>query len=359
MTDIDWELLVRYRGRECTPDERERFERWLAADPEHRQVYDAIVLAADRLGRRLEAREAGQRRTVPAPGLDSASPGGRDAFATPRPRRFGAAAPRAPRVMTERAWGRRRVAVALAASVAAVAAGVHAWRGAAYFDATAGNRRSDVQQVVTTARGQRATLRLADGTRVVLAPASTLRYANDFGVGGREVALDGEAYFDVVHDETRPFLVRAGNAVAEDRGTRFVVRAYGAQRHVDVAVASGVVALRSSRAAAGEASVLTRGQLGRLTADGRAVVTAAADIDAYVGWTQGRLVFHDTPLAEAAEELSRWYDVDVRLASPALAAAPLTATLQDEPASEVLALIAATLNLKLTREGHVFTLGPK
>lgn len=358
MTDIDWELLVRYRGRECTPEERERFERWLAADAKHRQAYDAIVLGADRLGRRLETTaEGAAREGEPRPSLrlEPASAGGRDATAPPRPRRFVGGASRGRGVTLERAR-RRRTAVALAASVAAVAAGMYAWRGGVHSGAGVA---SEARQVVTTARGQRATLRLADGTRVVLGPASTLRYAKELGAGVREVALEGEAYFDVVHDERRPFRVRAGDAVAEDRGTQFVVRAYAARSHVDVAVASGVVALRSSGARAGEESVLTRGQLGRLAAGGEAAVVSGADIDAYVGWAEGRLVFRDTPLAEAAEELGRWYDVDVRLASPALGAVPLTATLRDEPASEVLSLIAATLKLTLARDGRVYTLGPK
>src|SRR5256885_1096045 len=56
-----------------------------------------------------------------------------------------------------------------------------------------------------TAVRERSELRLPDGTRVRLAPASKLRVATDFGVERRDVYLDGEAYFEVVHDEMRPF----------------------------------------------------------------------------------------------------------------------------------------------------------
>jgi transmembrane sensor len=76
----------------------------------------------------------------------------------------------------------------------------------------------------TTAVAQRAEVRLIDGTRVMMAPGTTLRVAADFGSQRRDVWLEGEAFFDVVHDRTRPFTVRAGSVSAHDLGTAFAVR---------------------------------------------------------------------------------------------------------------------------------------
>lgn len=55
MTDVDWELVFRYFGSECSPAERERFERWLAADPGHRRIVDAAIATAGRTSRTLTA----------------------------------------------------------------------------------------------------------------------------------------------------------------------------------------------------------------------------------------------------------------------------------------------------------------
>src|SRR3982751_821192 len=98
------------------------------------------------------------------------------------------------------------------------------------------SRRAPRRHDVVAAVAQQTRVTLGDGTRVVLNAGSRLSYADDFGRGTRDVVLDGEGYFDVVHDASRPFRVLARGSVAQDVGTRFVVRAYPEQRAVDVVV---------------------------------------------------------------------------------------------------------------------------
>ncbi len=74
--------------------------------------------------------------------------------------------------------------------------------------------------------------------------ASTLRYLAGFTDGPRQVSLDGEAYFDVVYEQDRPFIVRAGALVATDLGTQFTVRAYPEDAGARVVVREGRVAFR-------------------------------------------------------------------------------------------------------------------
>src|SRR5262249_19827673 len=78
----------------------------------------------------------------------------------------------------------------------------------------------------STQRGQRAEIRLNDGTRVILAAESRIVVPPDFDSTARLVTLTGQASFDVVHNAARPFIVRAGAALIRDIGTRFDVRAY-------------------------------------------------------------------------------------------------------------------------------------
>src|SRR5216110_3291512 len=78
-----------------------------------------------------------------------------------------------------------------------------------------------------------------------------------------------------------------------------------------------------------------------------------------LAWTDGRLVFLDTPLAEVASRLARWYDVEVTLASPGLGALRVTGSFRDEPANAVLDAITRSLGLRLVRgeSGYQLTRG--
>src|SRR5919107_4622478 len=101
------------------------------------------------------------------------------------------------------------------------------------------------------------------------------------------MALEGEAYFDVVHDVKRPFTVHAGQMVAQDLGTRFTVRLYPEDAGARVVVREGRVAIGAGRGR--RTTVLAPGQQGRMGRDGAVAITAA-DTTAVFAWLTGRLV---------------------------------------------------------------------
>jgi transmembrane sensor len=316
MTDVDWDLVFRYFGDECSPAERDRFERWLAADPQRRVIVDAAVAAA---GRALDA--------IPA--------------ATPArsPRVFAASARRA----SHPGWLLPVAASLVIVLGSAVIMKHPAWRGSRAPHA------ASTLRVAQTVRGGRQELRLADGTRVVLGPASTLRYPAEFGAGARDVELVGEGYFEVTHDAAHPFRVRAGHASAEDIGTAFGVRAYAEDSVVRVVVAEGSVALGAAALGAARRVPLTAGQLGTLGRGHAIPVVRRVNVAAHLGWLDGRLVFDETPLPEVVAQLGRWYDASFRIADPALATRTLTASFSTEPLGDVLAALAPVLDVRFDR----------
>lgn len=261
---------------------------------------------------------------------------------------------------------RRRAGALLAASVA-LAAGlgvVNRWRAHGGAGVVAAGR---VQQH-TTGVGERRVLHLADGSQVVLGPASTLDVPADFaaGAGARRVHLTGEAYFRAVHDARRPFEVAAGDAVVRDIGTAFVVRApappsadAAARQAVDVAVTDGAVRLQPASATStdtGSGILLRAGDRGRVVAAGAGAATAAViargtDVAADTAWTTGRLVFRDAPLTEVAGALRRWYGIDLRFADSAVAARHLTATFAGESTAAVLRVVGLATGARLERRG--------
>jgi transmembrane sensor len=204
-------------------------------------------------------------------------------------------------------------------------------------------------QTFATINRQRAELRLSDGTRIRLAPASRLRVAGTYGVARRDVYLEGEGYFEVTHDPRRPFTVHAGTAIARDLGTEFAVRSYADDRAVQAVVRSGVVVLSG-------VGRLRAGDLGRLAADGTMSLTHGVVVDSLLGWLDGRLVFHDAPLGAVLAELRRWHDVDVQLADSSLAALPFTGVLTDVSFDASIELVAATLGLRVRRREDGLTL---
>ena len=211
-------------------------------------------------------------------------------------------------------------------------------------------RPAEALQVASTAPGQRSVILLSDGTRVMLGAASTLRYPSAFAGVSREVSLEGEAYFDVVHEGGQPFVVRAGDLVATDLGTEFTVRAYSEDAGARVVVREGRVAIRAAGETRSHERVVAPGQLGRLSGSGEPLVEQA-DSTAWFAWMQGRLVFVDTPLREAVRQIERWRDVEIRLVSPDLGARRFTTSFETESTPTILQVIGTGLRLEVTQTG--------
>jgi transmembrane sensor len=322
--DPDWALLDRYLAGECTPRELAEFEVWLAADPTRRATLEQLALV----------RAVGGE---PTPAIDTRrlwARVAREAIGKPT---------RRPLWVPERVY--RWPAVAAALVVAAL--GVLWWHGTAARESMALTARH-----VVTRNGQRATLTLSDSTRVVLSGGSTLRTVA--GRGTRDVYLEGEAYFEVRHDATHPFIVHTIRGAAQDVGTAFDVRAYALDRSLRVVVQSGAVALL----AAGRPS-LRPGDLAVVDSAGRVTVAHGVRVDDYVAWTAGRLVFRDTPLRQAAIELARWYDVDVTLTSGAIAERRVSGSFADTPIEQVLDRIAVIAGVRCARVGRVVVISPE
>ncbi len=201
---------------------------------------------------------------------------------------------------------------------------------------------------VTTRAGERVSLNLADGTRIVVAPLSSLRVPaeSQYGTGAREVELTGQALFEVRHNEARPFVVRTPNAVVEDLGTTFTVRDGDS---VVVRVTEGSVRLRSRTSSSTEVT-LAAGDVGVLSSD-RLTALRGAVTPRDTAWAQGALEFRDASMDEVKEQIRRWYGVRLRVADSVLEKRHVTATLDDEPVDRALQIIALALGAEIERQG--------
>ena len=176
-------------------------------------------------------------------------------------------------------------------------------------------------QTVTVPAGQRANVILADGTSVWLNAGTTLTYPSIFDGDRREVTLDGEAYFDVTHNEEQPFRVRTHQMDIEVLGTEFNVEAYADLNRFETSLIRGCVKV-SSADNPSQHIILAPNQRTRVE-DGRLVVDNIKDFDVY-RWREGLYCFHEKPLADIMKDLEKYFDLDIKLENPDLADIVLT-----------------------------------
>ena len=158
--------------------------------------------------------------------------------------------------------------------------------------------------------GTSHTLTLEDGTRVVLYPGSELSFPAHFASAGRLVTLQGEAYFDVTHDENRPFNVQAREASVTVLGTSFNIRAYENEGDVETVLVSGLVDINSTRLQPGEMAVYTRND--------HSLSVHEVDANVYAERAAGIFVFDDKTLEEIMNDLSRWFDFEYSYANESM-----------------------------------------
>ena len=161
-------------------------------------------------------------------------------------------------------------------------------------------------------RGGENTVILADGTTVHLNAGSKLTYPVRFAGKRRVVALEGEAYFDVVKDETRPFIVQTHLGEVTVLGTAFNINAY-TDASVYTTLVHGKVQFSSSSIGT---TILSPGEQAVVSANGSE--KRMVDLDEYVGWVDGRYVFNNRPLGEIMQTFERWYDIQVYYETPHL-----------------------------------------
>jgi transmembrane sensor len=254
--------------------------------------------------------------------------------------------------------GWRSGVVRAAALVLVVAGAATAWRAAHVPGAPMSDRVATTSPLpasrYATAPGVLDSLRLPDGTRVVLGPASELTVGAGYGVADRLVTLRGTAMFDVVHDAAHPFSVAVGRVMLRDVGTIFTVRAITADSN-QLSVREGAVAVVP---AGGREVVLHRGDAVALGSGTTIVVSRPSSLDDEIGWLHGKRILRDASIPETALALRQWYGIALVVADPALAALKVTADFSDAAAADVAPVLGALLGGQARLSGDTLRIDP-
>jgi transmembrane sensor len=151
---------------------------------------------------------------------------------------------------------------------------------------------------ITTPRGGQYQLELADGSKVWLNAASSLRFPTAFVGGDRTVELTGEGYFEVSHDPAKPFHVKVNDLDVMDLGTHFNISSYTDESTVRTTLLEGRVEVRN----AVNHVYLNPGQQAKVN---------DVNVDEVMAWKNGYFSFNNADIKTVMRQLSRWYDIDV------------------------------------------------
>lgn len=298
------EMLPRYYDGRLTREECRQVEAWMAESDARRRIarqVQMLCLAADtvKVGRRVDTKKAlnkvrGRMVTGKTPWWE---------------------------------WAQRVAAVLFVPLAVALLV--------QYMNPVAG----PVQMVeVRTNPGMVTSVVLPDSTVVCLNSRSSLSYPSRFEGDTREVALSGEAYFDVAKDKKKKFIVStAHRAKIEVLGTRFNVEAYGNDAQISTTLVEGKVCfLYETKSRAGKKVVMRPGQkLVYTPAEGDVQLYATSGLSE-TAWKDGKIIFRNTPLDEALRMLEKRFNVEFIVSNKRLTGNSFTGTFTEQRLERIL-----------------------
>ena len=171
-------------------------------------------------------------------------------------------------------------------------------------------QKEDIEmQTVYVPAGQRTLVTLADGTTVWVNGKSTLTFPSHFSSRTRTVELDGEAYFDVIHNEKQPFIVKTQQMDIQVLGTEFNVASYSNSSDFEVSLLRGSIELSSPNL---PSNYRMKEKEHVQLKDNKLIIDQIADYD-YFRWKEGLICFNNESVATIIEKLKLYYDIDIKI----------------------------------------------
>lgn len=193
-------------------------------------------------------------------------------------------------------------------------------------------------------------LSLPDGSQVLLNRNSEFSYSSHFGSKTRTVNLKGEAFFEVVRNPDRPFVIKVHDAEVEVLGTTFDVQAYDDSKAVEVTVETGIVKL-SAPDLKKEVS-LHAGDKGIFSKASREISSLKNDNINFLSWNTQKIVFIENDLQTVVETLNRAYGSNIILDRDIPSSCVVTVTFDRQTLEAVLNVLKTTLNLNYQKQGN-------
>ena len=210
--------------------------------------------------------------------------------------------------------------------------------------------------------GKRSTITLQDGTKVWLNSGSKLVYPVSFTQKDRRVFLEGEGFFEVTRNEDMPFIVETAAMDIKVLGTAFNVTAFKNEPIVSAVLVEGSVKVTGNKRskAKNNKTVLTPNERLVYRPETRETKVQKVNVERYISWKEGYLIYRQTNLNQVAKELNRYYNIDISFTDPGLALEKISGKLDlKQNAEEVIRIICNTSSLSYTKSERRFIIGKK
>ncbi|WP_200975048.1 FecR family protein [Echinicola sp. 20G] len=201
----------------------------------------------------------------------------------------------------------------------------------------------------STPPGQKSTVNLSDGSEVILNSGSKIRFEKNFNSGTREIYLDGEAFFDVAKDITRPFLVHTGKTTTKALGTSFNIKSYAGETRA-ISLVTGRVVVSDSTSS--RKVYLKSGDAVKLNQETREMSLYRFDRDLSIGWMEKKIIFKETPLLEMVRTLENWYGVEISIDHKPKTNLLVSGEFEDESLSNILNGLSYTARFSYEIKGN-------
>ena len=198
-------------------------------------------------------------------------------------------------------------------------------------------------------------LLLADGSKVWLNAASSLKYPTAFTGKERKVEITGEAYFEVAHNPAIPFVVSKSGTSIKVLGTHFNVNAYDDESSLNVTLLEGSISLTTTQSI--QPKVIQPGAQARVGKDGDIELANSVDLNEVMAWKNGLFSFKGADIESIMRQVSRWYNVEVIFKKP-ITEKFYAEVSKSTSVSTLLEMLQATKAVQFRIEGNTITVTP-
>lgn len=316
------DLLDRYLKKETTPLENEQVEQWLAANHQDHNQWHSF------------------NKETRAEWLD-------DLFTDIKTSISADTTPVVPLKAKNNWW----LKVASIAAVIAIAFGLF-WQWP-----TIKNQFGNDLETLQVAANQKRSIILSDGSKIWINASSELRYPKTFAGNKREVYLSGEAYFDIQHDSSKPFIVHTGKVKTTVLGTAFDIKANPQSGTVTVTVTRGKVSVADENRLLG---YVTPGRQINYDINKQEHVEGTADLDKVLDWQDAEIRFDEITFATAIKDLQERFKVRITFDNENLANCRFTGvSLKGKNIDQILKVICTVNNATYQRNknGNIIIYG--
>jgi transmembrane sensor len=322
---INWELLAKYLDQEMDDPERKEFERTIQTDPKYGKVIafvqgvwnetkkkkNMIEVNTDSAWEKLKSRIENQKAEI-----------------------------RETKNVTESSYRKIFTPVLRIAAVIMVVMGLSYLVFRAFIMPLGDNTG---KLTVSSEPDRMMQTTLPDGSVVHLKANSSISYEHQ-KTGIRELALEGEAFFDIAPDPDQPFVISADQALVKVVGTSFSVEADKENNIVNVFVESGLVLL-SDKSNGDHSLVIEPGYMGILSKKG--IDKKLSDDKNYLAWKSGKLEFHESGFEAVINDLNHTYGTNIVSANDEMSECDFTGTFLNQPVDTVLKVLQTAFNLDI------------